>query len=150
MTGLSPAARTLGFAGLLPQIGCVVAIVVGGEAIYFLALALAYIYAALIFSFIGGAWWGLAASHADAPGWTYGAAVAPSLIALASALPWATGDEWPGPSLVLLGLCILLSPLVDIRLLRAGIAPDWWLRLRVPLSIGLGTLTMVCAVAALG
>lgn len=146
---MNPSARLLGFAGLLPQIACVAAIVIGGEEIYFLALALAYIYAALIFSFIGGAWWGLAAARADVLGWIYGAAVAPSLIALVSALPWATGDEWPGPSLVLLGLCILFSPLVDIRLQRAGIAPDWWPRLRVPLSVGLGTLTLVCAVAAL-
>jgi len=32
--------------------------------------------------------------------------------------------------------------LVDYRLRSEGLCPSWWLRLRLPLSIGLGLLTL--------
>ena len=109
----------------------------------FSALALGFAYAALILSFLGGMWWGLAAqAGAAAPRWLWFAAVAPSLIALVSAWPWAVGKDWPGPSMLLLGLALLGSLLVDYRLHAAGLAPRWWLRLRVPLSVGLGAMTL--------
>ena len=138
-----PAARLLGLAGLLPQLAALGAVLVGPEAWFFPALATAYLYAVLIFSFLGGTWWGLAARTAQPPGWCYVVAVLPSLIALASAVPWMTGDPWPQPSLMLIGMLILLSPLVDRALTRAGMAPDWWLGLRVQLSVGLGLTTLV-------
>ena len=85
-------------------------------------------------------WWGVAAG-ADArgaplPAWLWIAAVAPALVALFSFLPWLYGHLWPGPSLVVLGLAIVVSPLVDRRL--AGAVPRWWMPLRLRLSIGLG------------
>ncbi len=138
-----PAARLLGLAGLLPQLAALGAVLVGPEAWFFPALATAYLYAVLIFSFLGGTWWGLAARTAQPPGWCYVVAVLPSLIALASAVPWMTGDPWPQPSLMLIGTLILLSPLVDRALTRAGMAPKWWLGLRVQLSVGLGLTTLV-------
>lgn len=113
------------------------------------ALAVAYAYAALIFSFLGGTWWGLAAAHKDAPGWVYVAAVSPSLIALVTYVPWILGLSWPGPSMLLLGLCIIGSPLVDRRLVAAGIESTWLLSLRWILSLGLGMLTLTMAVVAL-
>ncbi|EDX80246.1 hypothetical protein BBAL3_1403 [Brevundimonas sp. BAL3] len=64
MTGrpvLPPFARVLGFAGLLPQAAAVAVLILGGPDVRFAALSLAYAYAALIFSFLGGVWWGLAA-----------------------------------------------------------------------------------------
>ena len=77
-------------------------------------LALAYGYAALIFSFSG---WGLVG---DRPFHTpratldlHRGGVAPSLIALALWFPWMVGWSWPGPELVVLGLLIAASPLVD-------------------------------------
>lgn len=146
---MPPTARILGLAGLLPSIACLVAMLAGGEAVWFLALAIAYAYAALILSFLGGLWWGLAAARPDAPHWIYGIAVAPSLVALASAIPWAFGDEWPGPSLLLLGVMLLLSLIVDFRLAALGIAPGWWIGLRLPLSLGLGTLTLACGLLAI-
>jgi hypothetical protein len=138
-----PAARLLGLAGLLPQLAALGAVLVEPEAWFFPALATAYLYAVLIFSFLGGTWWGLAARTAQPPGWCYVVAVLPSLIALASAVPWMTGDPWPQPSLMLIGTLILLSPLVDRALTRAGMAPVWWLGLRVQLSVGLGLTTLV-------
>lgn len=112
-------------------------------------MAIAYAYAALIFSFLGGIWWGLAAAHKDAPGWIYIAAVLPSLIALLTYVPWILGLSWPGPSMLLLGLCIVGSPLIDQRLVTAGVESAWMLKLRWILSLGLGLLTLTMAAIAL-
>lgn len=155
MKDIPAAPRLLGFAGLLPQVTCLLAVLFGGAEWRFAALAIAWGYAALIFSFLGGLWWGLAAGatarggepggHA-APAWIYVAAVLPSLVALVTFLPWIWGMEWPGPSLMLLGLCLAASPLVDRKL--AGIAPEWWMPLRWTLSLGLGGLTLVLGILA--
>lgn len=141
--------RALGYAGLLPQAAAVAAMGFGPASWHFSALSLAYAYPALILSFLGGLWWGLAARQTDAPpAWIWLAAIAPSLIALATAVPWAIGAGWPVPSLVLLGLSLLASLLVDHRLTAQGLAPAWWMSLRTPLSAGLGLLTLVAAAIA--
>jgi Protein of unknown function (DUF3429) len=136
-------AIVLGLAGLLPQIWALLATF--SEADRYIGLAAGYFYAALIFSFLGGLWWGVAASRKDAPGWLYVAAVVPSLIAFATGIPWMTGAEWPGPSLVALGLGILASILVDRTLFKARLIDLSVLRLRIGLSLGLGLLTLVLA-----
>ncbi|MEG3145560.1 DUF3429 domain-containing protein [Sphingomonas sp. RT2P30] len=142
---LPPIARRLGYAGLLPQLAMVAVLLQGRLDERFIALSIAYAYAALILSFLGGLWWGLAARAERPPTWLWFAAVAPSLIALASAWPWAVGEPWPAPSLILLGVALIGSLAVDRALVRAAIAPSGWLRLRLPLSLGLGALTMVAA-----
>ena len=142
-------ARLRGYAGLLPQAAVVAVLASGSSWWHFAALALGYAYAALILSFLGGLWWGLAASQSSrCPAWTWLAAVVPSLVSLATALPWAIGAAWPGPSLIVLGLALLFSLLVDRRLAADGLAPGWWMTLRIPLSAGLGLLTL--AIAAIG
>lgn len=141
-------ARLLGFAGLLPQAICLAAALFGGPGWHFAALALGYMYAALIFSFLGGLWWGLAAASRHASRRIYLVAVMPSLFALASAVPWIIGEKWPGPSLLLLAIGLLASLLVDRRLVAADVAPPWWMALRVPLSGGLALLTAALAVVA--
>ncbi|MBB4858409.1 hypothetical protein HNO88_001728 [Novosphingobium chloroacetimidivorans] len=139
----------LGLAGLLPQAACVAVLALGPEPWHFSALSLGYAYSALILSFLGGMWWGLAAGKAASiPPWIWFAAIAPSLIALATAVPWAIGAAWPAPSLVVLAGALLASLLVDRELSAHGLAPDWWMSLRTPLSLGLSALTL--AVAALG
>ena len=145
---LSPAARLLGYAGLLPQLAAFLLILAGGGAYRFAGQALAFAYASLIFSFLGGAWWGLAARGGAASGWPYGLAVLPSLMALAAALPWALAWPWPGPSLILLGVAIALSPVIDRAFVAAGLAPQGWMALRVPLSLGLGGLTLLAGLLA--
>lgn len=135
--------RLLGFAGLLPQLAAGYVLLENNPDWRFTALAMAYAYAALIFSFLGGLWWGLAAAAGErAPKWLWIAAVIPSLIALASAWPWATGGNWPGPSMIALGAGLITSLVVDWRLQHSGMAPAWWLSLRVPLSLGLGGITV--------
>lgn len=135
---LSPAARALGYAGLLPQIICIALILMGHEWRYS-ALAGGFAYAAAIFSFLGGVWWGQALASGRATSGAYVIAVMPSLLTLALFLPWTFGWEWPGPALFYLGALILGSPLIDRALGYA--APDF-MRLRWHLSIGLGSLTI--------
>lgn len=121
----------------------------GGDGWRFGALALGWLYAALIFSFLGGLWWGLAAAAGPrAPVWLYTASVLPSIVALASLTPWLIGEPWPGPSLVWLGIGIFASPLVDRRVAALGLAPPWWLPLRLLLSSGLGLMAVAMGLAA--
>lgn len=140
---LSPAARALGYAGLLPQIICIALILMGHEWRYS-ALAGGFAYAAAIFSFLGGVWWGQALQGAGAgrpaTSGAYLIAVMPSLLAVALFLPWTFGWDWPGPALFYLGALIMASPLIDRAL---GFAAPDFLRLRWHLSIGLGSLTIV-------
>lgn len=150
MRDIPPLPRLLGFAGLLPQLACALVLWAGPPEWRYAAQAIAFGYAALIFSFLGGTWWGLAAMAPAAErrrslGWLWVAAVVPSLIALAAYLPWVFGETWPEPSLVMLSGAILMSPAVDARL--GPLAPRWWMVLRVPLSVGLGAATLAAALA---
>jgi len=150
MGSVPPLARLLGLAGLLPQIACAGALYFGPQDWHDPARAIAFAYAALILSFLGGAWWGIAAAAPAAErrrslGWVWIAAVTPSLVALGAFVPWAVGWEWPEPSLVMVAAALLISLGVDARL--QALAPRWWMALRVPLSIGLGVLTLAAALA---
>ena len=137
-------ARLLGYAGLLPQAGVLAGLLLGGPEFQLYAVGLGFAYAALIFSFLGGVWWGLAAAaRVCVPGWIWAVAVLPSLLAIASVLPWALGQTGPGPSLILLGLLIMSSVIVDLKLRSLAMTPEGWLSLRLPLSIGLGAMTLV-------
>lgn len=144
---LDARARLLGYAGQLPQVLAVV--LLADPETRWIALAGGFGYAALIFSFLGGVWWGVAISNPQAPRWIYAAAVLPSLIALAAYLPWIFGWDWPGPSLLALGLCLIFSPIVDREMALKLPLPDGWVGLRSRLSFGLGALTLLLAAAAL-
>jgi hypothetical protein len=137
--------RFLGLAGLLPQALAMFALLGGNPEARYVALACAFAYAALILSFLGGTWWGLAAASVTAPRWLWIAAIVPSLVAFASAYPWMVGEPWPQPSLVMLAAALIASLGVDWQLRRIRVAPSWWLGLRVPLSLGLGGLTLAIA-----
>lgn len=139
-TALPVTSLGFGYAGLLPQAFAVIMVVAGPLDYRFSALALAITYAALIASFLGGLWWGLAASRPEvAPAWIWVAGVTPSLVALAASLPWAVGAA--GPTIPLLA-----APVVDQRLDSLNLVPAGWLTLRRRLSIGLGVLTMAAAI----
>lgn len=137
--------KRLGWAGLLPQLLAVVMIASRDPAWYFAALAFAACYAALILSFLGGVWWGLALTSPTAPRWAPIAAVVPTLIALGAFLPWMFGLPWPGPSLIIVGASLTASPWVDRALSRGETDAAEWLALRMRLSTGLGLLTIIAA-----
>ena len=141
-------ALRLGLSGLLPQLAAAYLLLDGNPEWRFFALAMAYFYAALILSFLGGLWWGMAAKADAVPAWVWLAAVIPSLIGFGSAWPWATGAPWPGPSMIVLGAALIAALAIDWRLVKIGIAPAWWLHLRLPLSIGLGGITLAIGVFA--
>ena len=146
---LSPTALQLGYAGLLPQAFAVFLLLDGSE-MRWIASAGGFGYAAIIFSFLGGLWWAMAMLTPSAPRWIYAAAIAPSLIALFTFLPWTWGWEWPGPSLVVLAIGLMASPLIDRQIVQHIALPDGWMRLRWHLSLGLGGMTALLAIAALG
>lgn len=133
-------AMILGYAGLLPQVAAAATCAFdqnGG-----LGAMFAFGYAALILSFLGGIWWGFAMGAGRGQDRIACVAVVPSIAAAALfllsagnilSLPWA---------LVLMGSAVLLTLLVDRRLTAEGMVPDGWMALRVPLSLGLGSITI--------
>ncbi len=136
-------AHWLGLAGIAPQLWSTLTVFANAE-MRWGALAIGYAYAALIFSFLGGVWWGMALRQENTPGWIYAVAVLPSLIGVATYLPWIWGYTWPGPSLIILGMLVAASPLVDLKI---GGNPAGWMQLRWILSLGLGSLTVVMGLA---
>jgi hypothetical protein len=138
---LPKSAVWLGVAGLFPQLVALWLTLRPEDR--FIGLAAGYFYAALIFSFLGGIWWGIGVTRHDAPKWIFAVAVVPSLIAFFSGVPWMTGAPWPAPSLIVLGLCLFASPLVDWRLFNLGLIGRNVLKLRMILSGALGVLTVL-------
>ncbi len=140
---LPPAARLLGYAGLLPLVGCAAGLVLLPMHRAPL-LDAGFGYAALIFSFLGGLWWGQGVARGRASPGLFGVAVLPSLIAwglmLLRLLGWTTGE-----ALLALGTAILLSPVVDLVLARNQALVRGWIALRLQLSTGLGALTLALA-----
>jgi len=119
---------------------------VGGELKSDVAYAL-LAYGAVILSFLGGVHWGLAIGSI-APGAAAGLkgrlllSVIPSLVAWAALLvPLRSG-------LFMLAAAIALMLVVDIRATRAGEAPAWYPRLRIPLSCAVAASLLVGAWAA--
>ncbi|WP_181706604.1 DUF3429 domain-containing protein [Chthonobacter rhizosphaerae] len=139
-------ALVLGGAGLLPTVAAVLALAVGSQATAALGFSVGAIYGVTILSFLGGAWWGLAAGRAPAgslAGWLT-VSVIPSLVGTLILFFLSAG------SVAVLGLAFLLSPAVDQALRRAELAPAWWMSLRVPLSVGMGVLHLAMAFLAWG
>ena len=138
----------LGLAGLLPQLAaCIVAFTDSDYKMY--ALVSGFSYSALIFSFIGGVWWGQALLAPSKHTWIFIAAVCPSLIAWGAALLlFLNLKSWPyAIGAVAFGL--LVSPLIDLRISKVINPPVNWMKLRIMLSIGLGCLTLILATLTL-
>jgi len=139
-TSMPIGALLLGLAGLIPFWGLTLALL-GHDALGFdgpgLDLALAT-YAAIIISFLGGIRWGLAVGAA-AGGGQYALAVLPSLVAWAAL---AAPEPW---RLAILGIVALVLGPIDLGLVRAGLAPRWFGRLRLVLSAGAGVALLLAA-----
>lgn len=150
----------LGYAGLLPQIAAVATCVFGSDSD--IGPMFAFGYAIMILSFLGGIWWGFAMRTPEADdgdvavAWGQGRiacwAVIPSLFGAALIL-LSVGHIIPMHwALVLLGSAVVTTLLIDRRLSDAGHAPAGWMAMRVPLSVGLGGLTILsgilCGVSA--
>lgn len=142
---ISSWARWLGLAGLAPQIMLAAVVLVGPSAAAAIARDLALFYAALILSFLGGAWWGLVSrSRTTVRGSIWLIAVAPSLLAFAALAAWAIA-QMSVPGLAVIGSVLIATLAFDRKLVAAGLCPLGWLSLRTPLSLGLGGLTLLVA-----
>lgn len=133
----------LGLSGLLPQILAAAISLHPPHAAF--GQFVAFLYAALILSFLGGLWWGIAAASPAAPRWLYLVSVVPSLVALGAGLLWIARSGTPEQSLRIVGAALLIAPLVDWQLDRLHLVPKGWFAMRVILSAGLGLLTLVLA-----
>jgi hypothetical protein len=91
-------------------------------------------------------WWGLAAAAGErAPRWLWAAAVVPSLWAFATLGLVVLGLLAVEAALALTGAGLWLALFVDRALVAQGLAPRWWMALRLPLSLGLGGLALLAA-----
>jgi hypothetical protein len=132
-------ALLLGFAGLIPPV------VLTAVALLDLGLfapstpGFVLTYAAIILSFLGGTWWGFA-SKEERPSWLLlGISVLPALAGWAAIFSFQ-----PPAALFALAGALVLTLVVDGLLTAWRLAPGWWMRLRVPLSVG---LALCCALS---
>ena len=137
----------LGAAGVLPPLLCVALALVDPTLILPATIG-GGLYAALILSFLGGMWWMEAVRRRDDRGWPYLVAVLPSLIGWALLLPPLLAGGSIRLALILLGLVIMVTPLVDLRVGTAMRTITGWARLRWALSLGLGGLTLILGLIA--
>jgi hypothetical protein len=123
-------ALLLGFAGLIPPV------LLTAVALMDLGLfapstpGFVRTYAAVILSFIGGSWWAFALRE-ERPSWLLlTVAVLPSLAGWASIF-WF----FPPQALFALAAMLVLTLVVDALFVRRRLAPRWWMKLRLPLSL---------------
>ncbi len=138
-------ALLLGAAGLLPSVlALFVRLAAGVEPATSLpatVASFAFLFTALILTFLGGIWWGVGVSRVESD------AVAPwlavsALPSIAALLLIALMFARPVPAAVLLGVAIIATLLVDRRLAARGLVPPWWMPFRLSFSLALGVLTI--------
>jgi hypothetical protein len=139
---VSGPARLLGYFGLLPQ-AALLLLILGLHDPTGIVHGMAFFYAALILSFIGGIWWGFAMRRTAGQGALALLAILPTLVTIVLVAVAVHGSlRW---AMVALASAIMLTLPVDRRLVATGEAPTGWMGLRVPLSLGLATLTILAA-----
>lgn len=145
LKGVPRSALVLGVAGLIPFAVGALAVTLSPDH-RDLAARLLLAYGATILSFLGGVHWGLAMAagvRENVPGppavGRLALSVVPQLIA------WSA-FFWPNPAsgMFILVIGIAATLLVEQRGARAGLIPDWYLRLRSFLSYG----ALACLIAA--
>jgi len=134
----------LGYAGLIPALAALGVAAFAPPDWRELAFRAGALYAGLILSFLGGTWWGLATRAEPERAWPlYILSVIPSLAALVL-LMLLTPER-----LILLGGLIALTLPVDSLLLKMELAPPNWMKLRIPLTVGLSLATAGMGVVAM-
>lgn len=131
LSAVPPAAMALGAAGLIPFVGCLLIGLLAADDLAGLAMLALRGYGACILSFMGGVHWGLAI-HPAAPEADYGrlgASVVPALVAWAALLL----PPYFGYLVLATAFAGLLA--YDLAATRKGLAPAWYPKLRVPLTV---------------
>jgi len=134
------AAAFLGAAGLIPFLYAAALIFVDEGALPTFGLAtsdpaggvqLLWTLGAILLGFMGGCLWGFASAPGREPTLLLlGAAVVPPVLAFLAIRP--------DPALSCLWLAFGFATLqaIDVAMMRAGVAPAYWLHLRLPLTAG--------------
>ena len=135
----------LGFAGLIPFWGLSLAHVTGhafGHGPIEVAFTLSA-YAATIASFLGGIRWGLAVRETDQTRVRvdYIVSVLPQLVS------WAAFAFPDRSRLVVLAIVLLVTGPLDYSLVERSLAPPWFGRLRMTLSLLAGASLLLAATA---
>lgn len=139
-------AIALGVAGLLPQAAALGSAVLGVG--WLNPAQLALVYGALILSFLGGSWWGIALTRADGRRRAILLLLGIGASLLGFCVQGLAGPGLMRPLLVVLGGAIMASWGVDRVLVREGMIGRWWGWLRLVLSLGLGGMTVAVGVLA--
>lgn len=142
---ISTAARMLGFAGLLPQLLALLVTATGVDPA--MGAMIAFAYAVLIVSFLGGIWWGFAMRSGRRQPQLALLAVAPTLTAFALVVARMIGlrADW---ALAAIAAVLMLTLMVDRLFVDDSVAPPGWMGLRTPLTAGLAGLTLLTALVA--
>lgn len=145
-TAVPAVAAVLGVAGLLPFVAASAALLFESPAPRTIALTALLVYGAVILGFMGAIHWGLAlrleAHLRDAKARWFSVSVVPALVGWMAALMGLL--EKPVFALLLLAAGFMFAYVVDVKSVRANIAPRWYLRLRRPLT----TAVLLCLGAA--
>lgn len=138
-------ALLLGGLGLLPTLLATGLVWFGAREQAAVGFSLGAIYGAMILSFLGGAWWGLAVSKAEPErlAGLLAIAVTPSLVA------WLAIFALSAQTVAVLAASFLGALMIDRRLTIDGLAPAWWMRLRIPLSTAMALLHLLLALGAM-
>lgn len=149
MTRIPAAALILGCAGLIPFLYGVALIFAEAETLPTFGVFpsspeggvhVLERFGAAILAFMGGCLWGFASQPGRAPGLAaLSAAAAPAFLALVAVRPN------PAISCIWLAFGYVVLQAIDVGFQRAGIAPDYWLSLRLPLTAGVMTCLLVGA-----
>lgn len=148
MTRIPAPALFLGLAGLLPFLWGAATVVLPGPTApvasllpgRFVGPAVLQIYGIVILSFMAGVIWGFGTRAGKRQaGLFYALSVLPPIWAFIA----ATGATGPALAALLAGFIALLP--IDWTAARAGLAPDWWM----PLRLGLTGIVSVCLLLGL-
>lgn len=148
MTPIPRAALLLGLAGLIPFVASVLTELSPGLSTWviqtigprFVGPYMALAYGTIILSFMSGVLWGFATkATGQVAAYGYALSVIPAL--------WAFFLVGSGPvaSAIWLALGFLLLIGLDIMFWQRGLAPPWWLRLRLVLTAVVVACLMVTA-----
>jgi multisubunit Na+/H+ antiporter MnhG subunit len=125
---LPPLAAQLGYAGLIPFVALSIGLWVFPDVYHAQVNSSLLAYAAIILSFMGAVHWGFAIHDSEVDRWQLFMSVVPALIAWFASF----ADPMINYSILIVafaGLCVF-----DGRMVRAGKAPDWYPKLRTPLT----------------
>ena len=143
---ISTAARMLGIAGLLPQLGALLLIATGVDRA--LGTLMAFAYAVVILSFLGGISWGFAMRSSADQARLAALTVAPTLTAFVLVIARVAAGLRADWALIAVGILLIVTLVLDRGFTDRGVTPPGWMGLRIPLSLTLGGLTILAGCLA--